>query len=113
MLNKAAIHHDIAFIHGAVAGFEGRAMTVIPGKTTCFRCMTRGTIAEEKIPVIGFAPAVIGSIQAGEVIKYLIGIGTLLTDTILRYDGLTNEFSTFTLKRNPQCEHCGDGQGKG
>ena len=71
LLNKAAIENDIPFIHGAIHGLEGRAMTVIPGETACLRCIYRGLIPGGKFPVLGVAPAVIGCIQATEVIKYL------------------------------------------
>ena len=108
LLNKAAMDNNIPFFHGAVNGFEGRAMTVIPGKTACLRCMYRGPIPVEKFPVIGVAPAVIGSIQATEVIKYILGIGELLTNRLLIYNGLNLKFTEFKIKKNPTCEHCGD-----
>jgi len=47
LLNKAAIDNNIPFFHGAVYGFEGRAMTIIPGKTACLRCVYRGLIPQE------------------------------------------------------------------
>ena len=106
VLNKAALDRNIPFFHGAVRGFEGRAMTIIPGKTPCLRCMYKGSIPEEKFPVIGVAPAVIGSIQATEVIKYIIGIGDLLENRMLVYDGLTMNFTEFKIKKNPNCDHC-------
>jgi len=106
LLNKAALNNNIPFIHGAVSGFEGRAMTIIPGKTACLRCMYRGPIPEEKFPVIGVTPAVIGSIQATEAIKYIIGIGDLLENRLLMYNGLTMNFSEFKIKKNPNCDHC-------
>jgi len=107
ILNRCAIEKNIPFFHGAVNGFEGRVMTIIPGKTACLRCMYRGPVPQEKFPVIGVAPAVIGSIQATEVIKYLIGIGKLLTNRLLIYDGLKITFSEFKVNRNPNCDHCG------
>jgi adenylyltransferase/sulfurtransferase len=106
LLNKVALDINIPFFHGAVRGFEGRAMTIIPGKTACLRCMYKGPIPEEKFPVIGVAPAVIGSIQATEVIKYIIGIGDLLKNRMLVYDGLTMNFTEFKIKKNPNCDHC-------
>ena len=112
LLNRCAIEKSIPFFHGAVNGFEGRVMTVIPGKTACLRCMYRGLVPQEKFPVIGVAPAVIGSIQATEVIKYLVGIGKLLTNRLLIYDGLKLTFSEFSLNRNPECDHCGSLAGK-
>jgi adenylyltransferase/sulfurtransferase len=106
-LNRFAIEKKIPFFHGAVNGFEGRAMTVLPGETACLRCMYRGPVPQEKFPVIGVAPAVIGGIQAAEVIKYLTGIGKLLTNRLLIYNGLEVTFKEFRVNRNPACDHCG------
>ena len=108
LLNQAAIKHNIPFIHGAVSGLEGRAMTVIPGKSACIRCIYHGTPTKTKFPVLGTTPAIIGAIQATEVIKYITGIGTLLTNRLLIYDGLNMKFSELNVVRNTNCEHCGD-----
>jgi len=107
ILNRCAIEKNVPFFHGAVNGFEGRVMTVIPGKTACLRCMYRGPVPQEKFPVIGVTPALIGIIQATEVIKYLLGIGNLLTNRLLLYNGLKIAFSEFTVNKNPNCDHCG------
>jgi len=107
LLNKASLKHHIPFFHGAVYGFEGRAMTIIPPKTACLRCVYRGVPPEERFPVMGTTPAVIGCIQATEVIKYILGIGKLLTNTLLNYDALNMEFRAFKVKKDPHCEHCG------
>ncbi len=108
LLNKAAIEENIPLFHGAVQGFEGRAMTVIPGETACLRCVYRGAIVEGKFPVIGVTPGVIGCIQATEVIKYIVGIGQLLANRLLVYDGLNMKFTEFRVKRDPNCPHCGE-----
>jgi len=113
LLNKAAIEHRVPFFHGAVRGFEGRAMTVIPGESACLRCMHQREIPSEKFPVIGIAPGIIGMIQATEVIKYIVGAGRLLTNRILHYDGLDAKFMEFAVKRNPNCDHCGHLKGRG
>ena len=107
LLNRAAIEMGIPFFHGAVRGFEGRVMTIIPGKTACLQCMYRGPVPEEKFPVIGTAPALVGAIQATEVIKYLVDMGGLLAGRLLLYDGTTQTFTEFKVNRNPQCAHCG------
>jgi molybdopterin/thiamine biosynthesis adenylyltransferase len=107
VLNRCAVENGLPFFHGAVNGFEGRVMTVIPGKTACLRCMYRGPVPQEKFPVIGVTPAIIGTIQATEVIKYLLGIGKLLTNRLLIYDGLKVTFSEFTINKNPDCDQCG------
>jgi len=108
ILNRVAVEKNIPFFHGAVSGFEGRAMTIIPGETACLRCVYRRVTLEEKFPVIGVTPAVIGCIQATEVIKYIVGIGQLLTNRLLVYDGLNMKFTEFKLKKDPNCEHCGE-----
>jgi adenylyltransferase/sulfurtransferase len=107
LLNRWAIDNHVPFVHGAVNGFEGRVMTILPGESACLRCMYRGPVPQEKFPVIGVTPAVIGSIQATEVIKYLVGIGKLLTNRLLVYDGLRVTFSEFAVNKNPECDHCG------
>jgi len=107
LLNKVALEKNIPFFHGAVYGFEGRATSIIPGKTACLRCIYRGVIPERQFPVIGVTPAVIGCIQATEVIKYIVGIGQLLTNKLLIYDGLNMKFTEFRVKKDPNCEHCG------
>ena len=113
ILNRCAIEKHIPFFHGAVNGFEGRVMTILPRETACLRCLYRGPVPQEKFPVIGVTPAVVGSIQATEVIKYLVGMGRLLTNRLLIYDGLQASFSEFTINRNPHCDHCGSPVGKG
>jgi molybdopterin/thiamine biosynthesis adenylyltransferase len=107
LLNKAALDHNIPFVHGAIYGLEGRAMTVVPGKSACLGCVYKGVPPKAKFPVLGVTPAVIGSIEATEVIKYLTGIGELLIDRILIYDGLNMKFMEVTIKKNPECEFCG------
>ena len=108
LLNKAALEKNIPFFHGAVHGFEGRAMTIIPGKTACLECAYHGaTTPEGKFPVVGVAPAIIGCIQAAEVIKYIVGIGELLTNRLLIYDGLNLKFTELKVKKDPNCKHCG------
>ena len=107
VLNKAALEMNIPFFHGAVYGFEGRAMTIIPNQTACLKCVYRsGITLEGKFPVIGVTPAVIGCIQATEVVKYIVGIGELLTNRLLTFDGLDMKFTEFKVKKDPNCEHC-------
>lgn len=107
LLNKIAIDKEIPFFHGAVNGFEGRAMTIIPGQTACLRCVYRGAVVEGSFPVVGVTPGVIGCIQATEVIKYILGAGQLLGNRLLVYDGLNMKFTQFKVKRDPNCQHCG------
>lgn len=109
LLNKTAIEKGIPFFHGAVYGFEGRAMTVLPGRTACLNCLYHGaSVPKEKFPVIGVTPAVIGCIQATEVIKYIVGLGELLTDRLLNFDALRMKFTEFKISRDPDCAVCGN-----
>ena len=105
-LNKAAIKWNIPLFHGAVNGMEGRATTIIPGKTACLGCMYKADIPQSKFPVLGVAPGLIGIIQATEVIKYLVGMGELLENRLLIYDGMELKFKEFKLSRNPECTEC-------
>ena len=107
ILNKAAIENNLPFFHGAVYGFEGRATTIIPGETACLKCLYHSVLPGAKFPVIGVTPAVIACIQATEVIKYIVGIGELLTNRLLIFDGLDMKFTEFKVKRDTDCEHCG------
>jgi adenylyltransferase/sulfurtransferase len=106
LLNRVALAKNIPLFHGAVYGFEGRATTIIPGETACFRCLYREAPPPVKFPVIGVAPAVIGCIQATEVIKYIAGIGQLLTNRLLIYDGSELKFTELRIKRSPNCIDC-------
>ncbi len=109
LLNRTAIQKKIPFFHGAVWGFEGRAMTIIPGRTACLTCLYQGVVPRRsKFPVIGVTPAIIGSIQAAEVIKYIVGIGELLTNKLLIFDGLDMRFTEFKVNRDPNCKDCKD-----
>jgi molybdopterin-synthase adenylyltransferase len=108
LLNKTAIEHRIPFVHGAVFGLEGRAMTILPGQSACIRCLYHGTPPKGKFPVLGTTAAIIGAIQATEVIKYITGMGTLLTNKLLIYDGLNMQFTELKVTRNENCEHCGN-----
>jgi molybdopterin/thiamine biosynthesis adenylyltransferase len=106
-VNRAAITSGIPFFHGAVNGFEGRAMTILPGKSACLRCLYKGPVSQGAAPVIGVTPGIIGTIQATEVIKFLLGQGDLLTNRMMHYDGLAMVFREFQVRRNPNCDHCG------
>jgi molybdopterin/thiamine biosynthesis adenylyltransferase len=107
LLNSAALRQGIPFVHGAVYGFEGRVTTIVPGKTPCLGCIYRGVIPAQKSPVIAVTTGVVGVLEATEVVKYILGLGRLLTNQLLIYNGLQPGFTTLTLKRNPDCTCCG------
>ncbi len=107
VLNKAALVKKIPLFHGAVHGFYGQATTIIPGKTACLRCIFPKALPPTIPPVVGVTPGVIGCIQATEVIKYILGIGGLLENRLLMWDGLKAEMDEVPLEKNPRCEDCG------
>ncbi len=105
LLNKVAVRRNLPLFHGAVHGFEGRATTIIPDETPCLRCIYQGVVAD-KTPVAGVTPGIIGCIQATEVIKYLVGIGELLTGRLLVYDGFGLTFTELKVSKDPSCHEC-------
>lgn len=88
-------------------------ITVLPGETTCYRCIFNAPPPANAVPscsqagVLGVLAGVIGSLQATEAIKYLLGLGKLLTGTLLTYDALEMNFRAVKLNRNPSCPLCG------
>ncbi|MBE0479785.1 MAG: HesA/MoeB/ThiF family protein [Dehalococcoidia bacterium] len=105
LLNRAALSRNLPLFHGAVYGFEGRVTTILPRRTGCLACLYQGVVAGE-VPVLGAVPGVIGCIQATEVIKYVLGMGELLADRMLIYDGLNSTFTEVKLRKNPACKEC-------
>ena len=87
---------------------------MLPGKSACYRCIFPEPPPKDAIPtcsqagVIGVLPGVIGSIQATEAIKFLLGKGRLLAGRILMYDALEMRFRDVEIKRNANCPICGE-----
>ena len=114
LINDACYFEKIPFSHAGILRFDGQLITVIPGETTCYRCIFHSPPPANAVPscsqagVLGVLAGVIGSLQATETIKYLLGIGDLLTDALLTYNALTMEFRKINLNRNPGCPLCGN-----
>jgi molybdopterin/thiamine biosynthesis adenylyltransferase len=112
VLNRAAVKHEIPLFHGAVRGFYGQAITVIPGRTACMRCIFAEGFPRETFPILGPTCGVIASVQATEVIKYITGIGALLIDRMFVWNGRVSEAEVIDVERNPDCSVCGDEGGE-
>lgn len=105
VLNRLAVQKKLPLFHGAVHAWEGRATTIIPGTTPCLRCLYQDVLPG-KAPVAGVTPAVIGCIQAAEVIKHILGQGELLMGRFLIFDGLALKFHEMKVRRDPECPEC-------
>jgi len=107
LINDKCVKFGVPFVHGAVYSFEGRLMTIIPGKSPCLQCFLHSAPPEhDVIPVVGPVPGVIGCLEALEAIKIITGIGELLTGKMLIFDGLSLEFTTILIHRSPKCSVC-------
>jgi len=107
LLNQVAVAKNIPLFHGAIRGFYGQATTIIPKKTPCLKCIFPKSPPKEVFPVVGATPGVIGTIQATEVLKFLLGSGDLLTGRILVWDGLAGRAEEIYAERIPCCPACG------
>ncbi len=113
LINDACYFEKIPFSHAGVLKYDGQLMTVLPGETTCYRCIFNAPPPADEVPpssqsgLLGVLPGVIGTLQATEAIKYLLRIGEMLTNTLLTYNALTMEFRKVHLNRNPDCPLCG------
>ncbi|MFH1476378.1 MAG: HesA/MoeB/ThiF family protein [Verrucomicrobiota bacterium] len=97
------------YSHAGILKFSGQALTVIPVQTACLRCVFDELPPANKEPPqgpLGVVPGVMGTIQATEAIKYLLGLGELLTNRLLIYDALRLQFRCVRINRNPACPLC-------
>jgi molybdopterin/thiamine biosynthesis adenylyltransferase len=108
LLNDVAIAKKIPLFHGGIRGFYGQATTIIPGTTPCLKCIFPKPPPKEVFPVMGVTPGIIGTIQANEVIKYLLGSGELLIGRLFIWDGLQAHGEEICVERNPACKVCSD-----
>jgi len=114
LINDASLHLKIPVVHGAIFRFEGQASVFHPYEGPCYRCLFPQPPPPELAPscaeagVLGVLPGIIGSIEAMEAIKILLGIGESLTGILLTYDALTQDFRKLKVRRNPQCPACAD-----
>ena len=114
LVNDACVMTRKPLSHGAVFRFHGQAMTIVPGEGPCYRCLFREppppgmTATCEEAGVLGVLPGLIGLIQATEVLKLILGEGKALVGKLLIYEALDMEFKKMKIRRDPDCEVCGD-----
>lgn len=114
LINDACVMAEKPFSHAGIIRFKGQLMTYVPGEGPCYRCVFKNPPPKDAVPtckqagVIGAMGGVIGSLQAMEAIKYIIGKGDLLTGKLLTYDALKMEFHTIKLPKDDHCAVCGD-----
>jgi sulfur-carrier protein adenylyltransferase/sulfurtransferase len=112
LLNDASLVKRIPVVHGSIFRFEGQATVFDPYNGPCYRCMIPEPPPADLAPscaeagVLGVLPGIIGSIQALEAIKILLGLGDTLRGRLLAYDALEQSFRTFKVLRDPKCPAC-------
>ncbi|MDR2091383.1 MAG: HesA/MoeB/ThiF family protein [Clostridiales bacterium] len=111
LINDACVSVGKAFSHGGVLRFSGQTMTYVKG-APCLRCIFKNPPEKEVLTcrdsgVLGVVPGVIGTVQACEAVKYLLGAGELLTGKLLIFDALRTDFRKIEIKRDADCT-CGD-----
>lgn len=114
LVNDVAIKLGIAFSHAGIVRLQGQTMTVLPGKSACYRCLFKAPPPPEEIlncqasGILGAVAGTLGTIQATEAVKYLAGMEDgLLTDRLLVYDAKNMKFREIEVKRDPACASCG------
>ena len=117
LVNDASLLKRIPVVHGSIFRFEGQVTVFNPYVGPCYRCLLPEPPPPELAPscseagVLGVLPGIVGSLQAVEAIKLLLGIGETLQGRLLAYDALEESFRTFKVRRDPQCPACGEDAG--
>ena len=114
LVNDVAVKLGKPFSHAGIIRMQGQTMTVIPGRSACYRCLFREPPPPGEIPgcqqagILGAIAGTVGSIQATEAIKYFMGLEEdLLVDRLLTYDAKEMKFRTIDVRQDPQCRACG------
>ncbi len=113
LINDACVMAKKPFSHGGILRFDGQALTYVPGNA-CYRCIFITPPPKNAVPtcsqagVLGAIAGILGTIQATEALKFITGVGDLLTNRLLIFDAKKMNFRTVKVKRNPKCPVCGD-----
>jgi molybdopterin/thiamine biosynthesis adenylyltransferase len=114
LINDASIWKDIPVVHGSIFRFDGQVTTFVPKQGPCYRCLYPEPPPAHLAPscaeagVLGVLPGIIGTIQATEAVKLILGQGKPLNGRLLMYDSLGMGFRTLKLRRDPECPVCGE-----
>lgn len=114
LVNDASLHLKVPVVHGSIFRFEGQASVFNPYEGPCYRCLFVEPPPPELAPscaeagVLGVLPGIIGSIEAMEAIKLILGIGDSLSGRLMIYDALEQDFTSVIVERNPECPACSD-----
>ncbi|HET9287235.1 MAG TPA: molybdopterin-synthase adenylyltransferase MoeB [Gaiella sp.] len=114
LLNDASVWHGIPVVHGSIYRFEGQVTVFHPGNGPCYRCLYPSPPPPELAPscaeggVLGVLPGIVGSLQASEALKLVLGIGESLAGRLLLFDALGTTFDEVAIRRNQACPVCGD-----
>jgi molybdopterin/thiamine biosynthesis adenylyltransferase len=113
LVNDACYLLNKPLIDGSILIFDGQATVFMPGKG-CYRCLFPSPPPPGLVPncaeagVLGALTGLVGSIQATETLKLILGVGETLTSRLLLIDALNMDFREVKLKRNPKCPLCGE-----
>ncbi|MEZ0396577.1 MAG: molybdopterin-synthase adenylyltransferase MoeB [Anaerolineales bacterium] len=113
LINEVCVAAGKPFVYGAVFQFEGRASVFDARRGPCYGCLhpvlpPPGAVPDPAVGgVASPLPGTIGTIQAVETLKLLLGIGTPLVGRLLVYNALDLSFETVALRKNPDCKVCG------
>jgi len=114
LVNDACVMMKKTLISAAVFRFEGQVISVYPGEGPCYRCLFETPPPAGMVPscqeagVLGVVPGVIGTLQATEALKAILGIGEPLRGRLLIWNALEMSFLTVKVPRNRECPVCGD-----
>ncbi len=114
LVNDACVLEGKPFVHGGVVNFRGQVLSVLPGRSACFRCIFPEPPAVDEIPscqeagVLGPEAGIVGSVMAHEAMKLLLGIGHPLADRLLVFEGISTRFREVAVQRDRDCAVCGE-----
>jgi len=114
LVNDASVWHDVPVVHGSIYRFEGQVTVFEPGEGPCYRCLFPTPPPPELAPscaeggVLGVLPGIIGSLQASEALKLVLGVGDSLRGRLLLFDALATTVDEVVVRRDPTCPVCGE-----